>query len=312
MSAVVPTHGNDSENFGAEQTDSAARMPNEESVPETLSNDEALASVGASKSEEPSTTGGQLRAAREAAGLAVSDIAEVLRFSAHQIEALERDDYAHLAGSTLVRGMVRGYAKLLKINPAPLLDALGGSVKPNATEVRAPTNIGVADKTTAVARLSRGAALALAIFALLFALVAGYVYVMADEPGARAVGVTSEVLPNALKTPPAAQVSPAPMQSPVAAPDAAVLPPTATLASAMPANTLVIDFDDLSWVEIADASQSIVFRGEFPKGTHRVVDGKPPFQLWIGRASAVRVNFGERLIDLKPYSRDNVARLTVE
>jgi cytoskeleton protein RodZ len=255
-----------------------------------------------------------LRAAREAAGLTISDIAEVLRFSAHQIEALERDDYAHLAGNTLVRGMVRGYAKLLKINPEPLLSGLDGNVKPNTADVRAPTNIGVADKTTTVTRLSRGAALALGLFALLFTLVAGYVYVMADEPASRMVSTTSEAplsISTTLPVPPAPPAQ-APTNSAAAVPDPAALPPAAVPANATPANTLVIDFDDLSWVEIADASQSIVFRGEFPKGTHRVVEGKPPFQLWIGRASAVRVSFGERLIDLKPFSRDNVARLSVE
>ena len=270
---------------------------------------DAIDSVAASESVEPppSTTGGQLRAARMAAGLSISDIAEVLRFSAHQIEALERDDYAHLAGSTLVRGMVRGYAKLLKIKPEPLLAGLAGTIKSTAADVRAPTNIGVADRATTVTRLSRGAVIAMAIFALLFAAVAGYVYVMSDEPLVKAA-ITAETMPTAPITPPV--VAPAIVASQTADTPPTIFPaPEPVIA---PVNKLVIDFDGLSWVEIADASQSIVFRGEFPKGTHHVVDGKPPFQLWIGRASSVRVSSGERVIDLKPYSRDNVARLTVE
>ena len=266
----------------------------------------SIASSGLAEPAPPSTTGGQLRAARMAAGLSVSDIAEVLRFSAHQIEALERDDYAHLAGSTLVRGMVRGYAKLLKIKAEPLLAGLDSSIKSTAADVRAPTNIGVADKATTVTRLSYGAIVALVIFALLFAAVAGYVYLMTDEPLVKAA-IKAETMPT---TPVAPPVLPAITASQNAASLATTLPAQEPVIAT--GNTLVVDFDGLSWVEIADASQSIVFRGEFPKGTHQVVDGKPPFQLWIGRASSVRVSSGERVIDLKPYSRDNVARLTVE
>ena len=254
----------------------------------------------------PSTTGGRLRAGREAAGLSVADIAEVLRFSAHQIEALERDDYARLAGTTLVRGMVRGYAKLLKMQPEPLLAGLDTTVKPLVADVRPPSNIGVAEKVTTVDRVSRGAVALVAIFVLLFALLAGYVYVMADEPVASTTPLSAEPA-----VPAVAVVSVQPTVAVAEAPstEAGALAP---LQSSPAVVALVLDFDDLSWVEITDASQSIVFRGEHPKGTRRVIDGKAPFQLGSGRASAVRVSYGERVIDLKPHSRDNIARLTVE
>ncbi len=312
MSTAVSARGSDSENFSAGVADSSERALNDDLIPSPA---EATEPASDSAPAVPGTTGGQLRAAREAAGLAVSDIAEVLRFSAHQIDALERDDFAHLAGSTLVRGMVRGYAKLLKIKPEPLLAGLDGEIKTTVSDVRAPSNIGVADKTTTVTRLSRGAIIALAIFTLLFAAVAGYVYLMNDQLPAKAVSVTKDTPTTSVGTPLVTSVTSP--QTTAVVQDAST-PATTTpvaepmIATGAPVNALVMDFDDLSWVEIADASQSIVFRGEFPKGTHRVVDGKPPFQVWVGRASVVRISFGDRLIDLKPYSRDNVARLTVE
>jgi len=55
-----------------------------------------------------------------------------------------------------------------------------------------------------------------------------------------------------------------------------------------------------------------VFVGEYPAGTRQNVDGKAPFQLWVGRASGVRVFMGDRSVDLKPYTREDVARLSVE
>jgi cytoskeleton protein RodZ len=75
---------------------------------------------------------------------------------------------------------------------------------------------------------------------------------------------------------------------------------------------LVFVFQDKSWVEVKDAAQRIIFTGEHPAGSRQSVTGKAPFQLWVGKASGVKVFDGEREIDLKPYARDEVARLTID
>jgi cytoskeleton protein RodZ len=75
---------------------------------------------------------------------------------------------------------------------------------------------------------------------------------------------------------------------------------------------LVFVFEEKSWLEVKDATQRIVATGVFPAGERQTAVGKPPFQIWIGKASGVKVYDGEREIDLKPHTRDEVARLTVE
>lgn len=70
-----------------------------------------------------SRCGGALRLAREAQGMSVQDVASKLRLSPKQIEAIEADQFAKLPEPTIVRGFIRNYAKLLKINVDPLLDA---------------------------------------------------------------------------------------------------------------------------------------------------------------------------------------------
>lgn len=70
-----------------------------------------------------SRCGGALRLAREAQGLSIQDVASKLRLGPKQIEALEADQFAKLPEPTIVRGFIRNYAKLLKINVEPLLDA---------------------------------------------------------------------------------------------------------------------------------------------------------------------------------------------
>ena len=64
---------------------------------------------------------GVLAAARNAAGMTLADAARNLKLSPWQVEALESGDYARLPGPVFVRGFIRNYARLLKIDAAPLL-----------------------------------------------------------------------------------------------------------------------------------------------------------------------------------------------
>ena len=93
-----------------EQSDS--NLPNTEQFYE--------AANGASRH---SKCGGALHAARESQGLTVHEIASRLRLSPKQIEAIEADNFATLPEPTIVRGFIRNYAKQLKIDAQPLLDA---------------------------------------------------------------------------------------------------------------------------------------------------------------------------------------------
>src|SRR5205823_7556491 len=71
-----------------------------------------------------STAGAQLRAAREAAGLSQEAVAEQLKLAPRQVRAIEEDDYARLPGRTFVRGFVRNYARLVRLDPAAVMAAL--------------------------------------------------------------------------------------------------------------------------------------------------------------------------------------------
>ena len=61
--------------------------------------------------------GAALRAAREAAGLSIDDVAQQLKLAPRQVQALEDDDYARLPGRTFVRGFVRNYARFVRLDP---------------------------------------------------------------------------------------------------------------------------------------------------------------------------------------------------
>jgi cytoskeleton protein RodZ len=261
-----------------------------------------------------STPGSVLRMAREARGLSIADVVQVIRFSARQIEALERDDYASLPGSTAVRGLVRSYAKLLKLDAAPLLAQLDPAVPVPEADVRPPTNMGEAEQPTLVERVPlRFIATG---FAVLLLTLAAYWYASLPGDG----GFTS-LMRSMTGSSPGGAPTPAAVLAPGVVP--VVAPAPAVVAESVPGNADVIstpppftglrvEFDDHSWIEIRDATQKIVFVGEYPAGTRQNVEGKAPFQVWIGKASGVRVFMGERSIDLKPHTREEIARFSLE
>ena len=109
-----------------------------------------MSEVGVDLSPEPITPGGddaksvvadsagaRLSAARLALGLGVNQVAEQLKLSHRQIVALEANEFDKLPKMVIVRGFVRSYAKLLKIDPASVIACL----PPDHTSVSLDTDL---------------------------------------------------------------------------------------------------------------------------------------------------------------------------
>ena len=76
---------------------------NVEVASSSVADDEVSASV-AERAEEILTVGQRLRAAREAKGMSIDEIARSLKLSPRQIVALEADDWTSLPCKTIIRG----------------------------------------------------------------------------------------------------------------------------------------------------------------------------------------------------------------
>ncbi len=101
----------------------------------------ALAGRTAADAEEASIA--LFAARRTELGLSHEDVANQLKFAPRLIEALEAGEFDKLPGRTFARGMLRNYAKLLKIDPAPYLAQLTAASGPqagpeHAASLRAP------------------------------------------------------------------------------------------------------------------------------------------------------------------------------
>jgi len=82
----------------------------------------------------PKGIGEQLASHRESLGWTTEQVAQQLNLAPRQIQALEADNHAALPGMASVRGFIRSYSKLLKIDPEPLLAMISG----NAATINEP------------------------------------------------------------------------------------------------------------------------------------------------------------------------------
>ena len=257
---------------------------------------EAPAAEAAAPPSAPETIGSLLREARLARGLTIVDVTHAIKFGARQIEALERDDFDKLPGNTFVRGLIRSYGKFLRLDEAQLMALLSRQLAPVESEVQVPADTGT---TIALSSEKRSVlpwlALAVAISAGAIALASYFEWPSSDKAK---LGQA-----NKLKAP-SVRVEQAAVSDQVLPPAGVVPPPDG--------KQLIFIFDDKAWVEVKDATQKVIFAQNNLPGTRQLVTGKPPFELVIGNASAVQLQYEDKMIDLNPHTKVDVARLTIE
>jgi cytoskeleton protein RodZ len=101
--------------------------------------------MSSERAEQPTTPDNQhgipgktLAAHREAMGWSVEQVADQLKLAVRQVVALEAGDYASLPSPAVTRGFVRAYAKLMKLDPVPLVAQIEMDV-PAAADLSANT-----------------------------------------------------------------------------------------------------------------------------------------------------------------------------
>ena len=85
-----------------------------------------------------STVAEQLRQGREARNLTVYQVAEVTKIRTDHIRALEEGDYDVFPAPVYVRGFVRTYAKLIKLDVPQVLAQLGQELSKSAKHHEPP------------------------------------------------------------------------------------------------------------------------------------------------------------------------------
>ena len=284
--------------------------------------------------------GQELAAAREARGLALADVAQQLKFAPRQLEALEQEQFGALPGATFAKGMVRSYARLLKLDPEPLLQRVAGHFEvPDSGRLAAryhqPVPFSDSARKSTFVYLGLSAGVLVLVGAVAYEWHQERQRTAVAKPASKAATSVAKAAPREAQprqAPVAAQpaMAPAPAQektklaaasatpAPAPVPPAAIAPEKPKVVSAEKPKAvspgphrLVVRTEGEAWIEIRDAADRMLVSSLNPPGSERVVRGKPPYSLVIGNASMVTVLYDDKPIDLAPHTRQDVARLTV-
>jgi cytoskeleton protein RodZ len=300
-----------------------------------------------------SGVGAELARVREERGLALSDVAQQLKFGARQIEALEQERFEILPGGTFVRGMVRAYARLLKVDAEPLLGRLTDrfdAPDSNSLAARYKQPVPFADGARKSTFVYLGASLGVlvAVGAIAYQWYSEHnaprqapvaAAPKAATPKAAAPKAAAPKAETAKAETPAARPAPVAAQPVVEAKVAEkatekvavvakektvpvaekndkaekALKEAALIQKPIPSGVhrIVFHCEEEAWLEVRDAQGRQLLSSLNPPGCERVVQGRGPFELVIGNASHVRVLHNDRVLDLRPHSKQDIARFTI-
>lgn len=288
------------------------------------------------------SAGALLRAAREGQGMHIATLAAAIKVAPRKLDALEHDRWDELPGPTFTRALAQAVCRALKADPQPVMDLL-----PPADTSMLDSTFGSINEPFAGRGgrepglrgwIPRGpwlfAAIALLLgAALVLWLPAGFLgrVLGASTPtgesstalGGAATAATGLPTPPSTTAPSTAMPAageartspgtPSPLATPAAA-DAPGMSPRTDGASgtsamaAVPAGELVIQCMARSWIEVVDGRGRVLMSRNLEAGESLGLDGIAPMQLVVGNASATRVLYKGKPVDLESRARDNVAR----
>lgn len=290
--------------------------------------------------------GMQLAMRRQQFNWTVDQVARQLNLAPRQILAMEADDYGALPGIAVARGFIRAYAKLLKLDAAPMLAQIGQA--PGAAEAAIPLRRAIPTTTfmphRAASRRQRGPGrwlmvggvivVAFAVAALISQRdrlaellppsvaerlnnqVVSAPAVAVDQPGRVVETDVTPPLSHADATL-SQQAAPSPVPAGTAPETSTSTPTTAPTAQAplavtTPASALVLNFKQDSWVEVKRADNSTVVARVMRAGTTESFDLAGPLSLTVGNARGVQASVRGEPLNLIGTTRNNVARVTVK
>jgi cytoskeleton protein RodZ len=214
--------------------------------------------------------GERFRAAREARGLSLSDVAEQIRIRSLYLAAIEDEKWSTIGAPVYIRGFLRTYARFLALDPEEAVAEF------NKTQPAPPAQQPTATPDSAIARRRAGAQLGRSS---LVVWITGAVAVVLI-----AFVVYNELTLNRLRSAPATALASA-APSPTT-PAATRLAATAVVPASRP-NSLALVLSATSWLRVTvDGSVSV--EGTFPAGTSKTFHGKNAL-VRVGNAGGVEV-----------------------
>lgn len=263
-----------------------------------------------------SDLGGTLRATREALGLDLGEVARKLCLSPRQLEALEADDLHALPSPTFTRGFIRNYARLLNLDPDPLLAVYRDRLPQRAENAV----ITLHSEGIPILQSDRKAWVSYLLASVLIGIAGGAWFAYMEWKERQSVpAVVAPVAKPAPEVPapvPAPEVAPVPLSpvemSTTLTPQSAEMQQTDPMPASQAKKQINLVFSEQSWARVLDRDGVEIFHNTKPAGSDALVEGQPPFKIEIGNAAGVQLNYNGLPVDLAPHTKANVVHLTLE
>ena len=280
--------------------------------------------------EAATTAGGLLRQARQAQGLHIAALAAAIKVVPRKLELLESDQFDQLPDATFTRALAQTVCRALKIDAAPILALLPPLPGNRLGQVANGMNTPFHERPGRLERREWASVASPALWIAGVLLIAAIViYAMPSSWLQFAQSAASRAPADAS---PATLPTPATVVPPVAAPPAASQPAPAaaalpapavidTPAAAAPAATAsatpvagVLQLRPIapSWVQAIDGRGQTLLSRVVQPGEDLDLDGELPLRLRIGNANVMRLQFRGQPVDLRAYTRDNIAKLELK
>lgn len=285
--------------------------------------------------------GAQLKVQREAMGWTVEYVADQLKLAPRQIVALEEDDFAHLPNLAVVRGFVRAYAKVVKLDPAPLVAMIDihPVASPDVALVRREVLASFSETRfpSLTQRSSRpvfwiiSAVVVVIVIAAFGAYRAGLIspalLTRSGKAAEHAIPAAGGDKPGIDKPAPAAVIAPvettlikqsqgqgqdlaAPPSTSV--PLISVPPSSASGAPAATGNALVLNVRQDSWIEIRRAGAAPLISRLVKAGSSETFDIGAPALLIVGNPSGVSATLRGAVLELPAVAGSTTTRLSIK
>ncbi len=253
--------------------------------------------------------GATLAKRREEYRLSVEDVSARLKISPRQIAALESDDFAQLASMATVRGFIRSYAKLLELDPAPLIAMLSSEPNPafDSMVVRRPLPApGLRGRQQPPPRRrnpSKWPSLIIAAAVVCALIFAAFQYGWFSVPSVDVAKVVDALPP--LTGGRETSSTDAEGDKSVAGAESG--------AAAVSGSALEIKAREDSWVEVTtvEGERRLISR-LMKAGTTELIEVHEPVVLVVGNAEGVDAALRGQSLNLRAVARDNVAKLSLK
>ena len=292
--------------------------------------------------ERAGAAGALLFKERRRQGLSLGDISRQLKLSVRQVEALERDDYSGYKSPVFIHGFIRNYAKLLGLDPEPLIRATDSMLHPPASAAVTPREQERLQPLRSQDSRFRFWPAAVGVLLIAVAISVYFGSRRAPDAGRAASTVAgrdksaqsskaaakAKSIPDAKvrsESKPEIESTAKPAAKPETKPEVKAEAKSASVERRSPIATgaarpdeaagrltVRMIFEQDSWVEIKDRTGNIIIGQLNAAGSRRSVSGEPPLSVVIGNAAGVRLFQGDKSVDLAPHTRVDVARLKLE